>query len=803
MSGLAVLKQDARDFGWRQMVREREKLTQLQPLHQAAKALLSQLAISQRNLHHYASLANFYTVYDLRRMNPEQANLYLLCFAWQRYRQLTDNLVDALGYLMKRIEDESKALAARAFIEQQIKRQQESPWVGRLLLLYVDDALTDATPFGTVRRRAFRIIPRAQLQVAGQRLAAKTRSQLALRWEAVDRLAARMRRHVRPLFEVLELTAVASDIPWLAALAWMNEIFGKQQRLSQQPVAECPEHTVPGRLRPYLLALEADGNATGVQTDRYEFWIYRQVRKRLQSGEIYLDDSHQHRHLSAELVAADKMSHALQQLDIPWNRQPLDQQLATLKSELHEQWQAFDRELRNGKLTHLDYDEDAGTLTCRRPKAENDSGQQEAFYGQLSYCDIADVLRFVNRECRFLEVLKPLQPRYAKQVANEDSLTAVIVAQAMNHGNLLMSRTSDIPYHVLEATCQQYLRLQTLLAANDRISNAIAGLPIFAHYSFDLATLYGAVDGQKFGVERPTAKAHHSREYFGRGKGVVAYSLLCNHVPLNGYLIGAHECEAHHVFDIWYRNTSEIVPDAITGDMHSVNKANFAILHWFGPRYALRFTNLDDQLTELACADDPALYENCLIRPAGQIDLQAITYEKANMDRIVAMLGLKEITQGTLIRKLCTYGDANPTRRAIFEYDKLVRSLYTLWYLRGPTLQRHVHRSQNRIESYHQLRAAIAQVGGKKELTGRTDIEIEISNQCARLVANAIVYYNSAILSRLLEKYAANGNEKALALVTSTSPVAWRHVHLNGRCGFRDGGSAIDLDTIIRGLDLG
>jgi hypothetical protein len=28
---------------------------------------------------------------------------------------------------------------------------------------------------------------------------------------------------------------------------------------------------------------------------------------------------------------------------------------------------------------------------------------------------------------------------------------------------------------------------------------------------------------------------------FGLGKGVVAYALLCNHVPLNGYLIGAYE----------------------------------------------------------------------------------------------------------------------------------------------------------------------------------------------------------------------------------------------------------------------
>ena len=147
---------------------------------------------------------------------------------------------------------------------------------------------------------------------------------------------------------------------------------------------------------------------------------------------------------------------------------------------------------------------------------------------------MADVFRFVNDQCQFLSALTPLQPRYAKKVADADSLMAVIIAQAMNHGNWVMARTSDIPYHVLEATYQQYLRQASLQAANDRISNGIAGLPIFPHYSFDVDALYGGVDGQKFGVERPTVKARHSRKYFGRGKGVVAYTLLCNHVPLNG-----------------------------------------------------------------------------------------------------------------------------------------------------------------------------------------------------------------------------------------------------------------------------
>jgi TnpA family transposase len=800
LSELAALKQDARDFGWTQMERERDKRDRLQALYLAAKALLPKLAISQQNLHHYASLANFYTVYDLRRMKPEQANLYLLCYVWQRYRQFTDNLVDALGHHTKQVEDKSKALARQAFFQQQLKRQNESPRLGRLLLLYVDDDVPDTTPFGTVRQRAYKIMPRDELKGAGERLSAKASSQLALRWEAVDTLAARMRRNLRPLYEALEPASIEPDNRWLTALTWMKSVFAKQQRLSQRPADECPEHTIPKRLRPYLMTFDADGKPTGVQADRYEFWIYRQIRKRLKTGELYVDDSHQHRHLSAELVSAERQALAFEQLDIPWVRRPLDEQLTELTTELHTQWLAFDRELRAGELAHLDYDEASGALTCRRPQAEDDDGP-DAFYDQLPFCDVADVLRFVNRECGFLSALTPLQPRYAKQVADEDSLLAVITAQAMNHGTWRMARTSDIPYPVLETAYQQYLRLATLQAANDRISNAIAELPIFPHYSFDLETLYASVDGQKFGVARPTVKARHSRKYFARGKGVVAYTLLCNHVPLQGWLIGAHEFEAHHVFDIWYRNTSDIVPTAITGDMHSLNKLNFAILHWFGPRYEPRFTDLDKQLGEIYCTGDPARYAHCLIKPAGQIDLKSVADEKANIDRIVATLGLKEMTQGTLVRKLCTY-DADPTRRAIFEYDRLVRSAYTLRYLRDPKLQRYVHRSQNRVESYHQLRAAIAQVGGKKELTGRTDLEIEISNQCARLIGNAIVFYNSAILSRLLTKYEAGGNEKALALITSTSPVAWQHIHLNGRYAFRDGGQAIDLDTIIQALNL-
>jgi len=651
LSELAALKQDAKNFGWRQMAREREKRVKLEPLHRIAKTLLPRLAVSKQNLLHYASLANFYTIYDLRRLKPDQTHLYLLCYAWRRYRQMTDNLVDASAYHIKQLEDESKLRAGKLFFLEQMERRQETPQMGRLLRLYVDERVSDATPFGDVRQRAFKIMARDSLERALQRLAVKRGARL-------------VRRHLRPLFVAIDFSSTVPDNPWIAALGWVKGVFVQQQRLSVRPIAECPEATLPKRLRPYLLTFDAKGEPTGLHADRYEFWLYRQLRKRLKSGELYLDDSLEHRCFTEELVSIKERGEELRAIDIPWLRQPAGLHLDELTRELHEQWMGFNRDLRLGKLKHLEYDGEAKTLTWHRPKVSKEGIHEDAFYEQLLCSDVADVFRFVDRQCGFLSAMTPLQPRYAKQSADSDNLTAVILAQAMNHGNLVMARTSDVPYHVLETTYRQYLRQASLQAANDRISNAIAELPIFPHYSFDLDVLYGSVDGQKFSVERPTVKARHSRKYFGRGKGIVAYTLLCNHVPLQAWLIGAHEFEAHHVFDIWYRNTSDIVPTAITGDMHSVNKANFAVLYCFGRRFEPRFTRLEDQLKDLCCGDDPALYEKCLIRPTGTIDRQAILDEKHNIDQIVATLGLKEMTQGTLVRKLCSYTQPNPTRRA-------------------------------------------------------------------------------------------------------------------------------------------
>src|SRR4051794_34385186 len=103
---------------------------------------------------------------------------------------------------------------------------------------------------------------------------------------------------------------------------------------------------------------------------------------------------------------------------------------------------------------------------------------------------------------------------------------------------------------------------------------------------------------------------------------------------------------------VCYHHTLEVFAAAIIFYLHNVNRANFAILHWFGLNLAPRFTNPQAQLKHLYCARDVAEYRDCLIQPAGRIDCQLIASEKENIDRVVATLGLKDMSQSVLVRKL-------------------------------------------------------------------------------------------------------------------------------------------------------
>lgn len=93
------------------------------------------------------------------------------------------------------------------------------------------------------------------------------------------------------------------------------------------------------------------------------------------------------------------------------------------------------------------------------------------------------------------------------------------------------------------------------------------------------------------------------------------------------------------------------------------------------------------------------------------------------------------------------------------------------------------------------MRRAISYVNSGK-FRVKTEAEQQIWNECSRLIANAIIYYNTLLLSRVYEQKLAAGAQDAVEFLKGVSPVAWRNINLIGNIKFTGEPSKIDIEAL-------
>lgn len=277
---------------------------------------------------------------------------------------------------------------------------------------------------------------------------------------------------------------------------------------------------------------------------------------------------------------------------------------------------------------------------------------------------------------------------------------------------------------------------------------------------------------------------------------------MANHAPINARIIGANEHESHYVFDILFNNTTEIRPVIHSTDTHGANEVNYLILALFGYPYAPRYRDVREKMGTLYGFKPPGKYDpSFLIRPTSQVSKRLILAEEDNIKHIAVSLAQKVTSQAVIIGKLSSYARRNRTKRALWELDNCYRSLHLLNYVDSITLRRNIQRALNRGESYHKLRRAVAYANAGR-MRVKTDLEQEIWSECARLLANCVIFYNASILSEFLARKDRRIDASLTERIKRISPVSWRHVNFYGEYTFSDIDSVIDLVAILDALEL-
>lgn len=798
---LTILKHEPKDFSHKELRQEGERRRFFQPIYDLAQTFLLSAGLSNDSVRYYASLVEFYSVYKLRRMAASTARLYLLCFTHQRFREINDNLIEAFIHLVDGYEQDARLAAKEAVYEAKTAAVANLKAAGRVLNLFVDPSIPSHTPFGSIQEQAFTWLPREQFPSVTHYMSDAEFDEAGFEWAYYVRMSHAFKVNLRHLFSELDFAGRVEDAPLLKAVSFLQAALRQGKVTRQINPAEFPLAVIPKPLRRYLFTVvpsNGEGDRKRLEVDRYEFLIYRLLRNALEAGNVFVQDSGQFRRFEDDLISDERWEDkdaVLREIGAPILSRPIEETLTAFREELEKKFGLVSQRIENGVNRHIKI---RGAGDKRRWTLVYPSEEEPIngpFFGELPAIGIADLLWFVHQETNFLSAFTHVLDRFVKHDPVWNEILACLIAFGTNMGLWKMAEVSDLSYSSLRATARNYIRLETLRAANDFISNALARLPMFQHYDIQ-ETIHSSSDGQRIETQIDTINARFSSKYFGLKKGISSYTLLANHVPINAKTIGAQEHESHYVFDVLYNNTTDIKPERHSTDTHGANQVNFWILHVFGYEFAPRYRDLHKKMSALVGFDHPSHYENALIKPARKINESLICQEWPNVQRIMASLAQKDVTQATIVRKLSAYARQNQTKKALWELDSICRTLYILNFIDDVTLRQSVQKALNRGEAYHRFRRAIAYVNSGK-LRVHTETEQQIWNECSRLIANAVIYYNAAISSRVLAQKQAGGDEKAVAIILGTSPVAWRHVNLIGRFEFNKNWK-VDLDTLVK-----
>jgi len=114
-------------------------------------------------------------------------------------------------------------------------------------------------------------------------------------------------------------------------------------------------------------------------------------------------------------------------------------------------------------------------------------------------------------------------------------------------------------------------------------------------------------------------------------------------------------------------------------------------------------------------------------------------------------------------------------------------------------LRQNVQKALNRGEAYHQLRRAISHENSGKFRVD-TEEEQNIWNECSRLVANSIIFYNIFLISKLLERMEGKKKIEMIEQIKKVSPIAWQHINLGGRFNLTGQREPLEIDLLLNKL---
>lgn len=200
----------------------------------------------------------------------------------------------------------------------------------------------------------------------------------------------------------------------------------------------------------------------------------------------------------------------------------------------------------------------------------------------LPAADLPDLVLEIAAKTGFIDAFTNDREPGAKLDGLATSLCAVLVAQACNVGYKPLVDESNPALR--EARLRYvYLRPETLAAANARIVDVHAKLPLAERWGGEVAS----IDGLRFVVPRRTIHAAYNRRYFDRRRGVRLLGTTADHYAgLHTVVITGTQPDAPYILDGLLDPQTSVRPREIMTDTAGYTDVIFGLFRLLGYQYS-------------------------------------------------------------------------------------------------------------------------------------------------------------------------------------------------------------------------
>ncbi|MBL4867513.1 MAG: Tn3 family transposase [Pseudomonadales bacterium] len=784
------IKQDMKGFNTTELNAEIDKNHQLLPIFNIAKTVLPKLGLPKTTINYYSDLINHYSGPRLKQISAHSIQLYLMCYCFTRFQMLQDNLLEA--FKKRTLEYQTKGVDyAKEVALEQIERIKETrEKVSNLLVSIKQHPDSNNVPRPIIHQH----VPEDELLIAAKLLVGDNLNKELLFWQYIDSSKVSIRLNLKHLFLTIDFEVTHNHL--------LKEIVDHMKKtLADNTFYDTP---LPPVLESWVSAADSEyvmPNEVPIY-DRFEYLFYKRMVYYLTTNKLTLKYSKKYKTVEDDLVPPQRWKKKKRAIlkELGYNRlsSPLKKTLDVKKKELNGLYNEVNQALVSGEnqAIKIVVDKDNKQQWRLRP-LEKVSDPNESLFANFQQSSIVDVLHFVNRKTKFTTSFESVLPRSTKIKQDKELIMAAILANAIRLGSNKMASISDLNESALLTAEADYVRIETLIASTDCINNAAAKIPIY-HEWYINGLMHASLDGLKLETSLRNVKSRRSPKYFGQGLGVSSYNEIFNSFPLASLVIGANEYEGHFLFEmVHHQNSSEIKPHYFSTDKHGTNAINFCLFDLTDLVFAPRIPKPHrETFWAFGNAKD---YEGCIIKPTKFVDEKFLISEWNNMQHVVSSLLLGGESPSSTIRKIASGNYHSDTKRALVQYNHIVRSHFLLQYLHDSEFRRAILIALNRGEAFNNLYRAIT-VLRKGEFRGFSEIEMEIWNQCTRLISSVILYYNTYILNEL---YQDAKDEAERAYLIGLSPGAWVHVNMLGFYQFHGKHNDDNVDNWIRRWDWG